>query len=441
MTKDLMTHKKKLKSSYDLIVIGGGTSGVAAAVTASKKGVHTLLIEKNSFLGGAMTGALVSPMMKNIDNTDKNINHSLLNEVLAKLSKTNDSAIHPNGNNGWFNPEMMKIVLDEICIENNVNILLETTAISVKTSDKEITSIKTLNKEGLQKISARYYIDATGDGDIAKLSGINCYEVSKEEHQSISLRFNMSGVNIQELSNWLLKIDKNRAITSSYTSKNNQVLLTTAYTWDKNDWALKPIFQKAIKNGDLTKEDSAYFQIFSIPGQNSTITFNCPRIHSDKFINPLNAKDRSNAYIRGRKQIFRLANFCKKYIKGFQDAYISNIANDLGIRVSRRISGDYILTKDDIKTAKKFPNPVLRSNYPLDIHSDKKNESTLEELNKKEYYEVPKASLYSKDVQNLIIIGKSISADFMAQSSLRIQPNCWCMGEYAGNLIYKLMKG
>lgn len=88
----------------------------------------------------------------------------------------------------------------------------------------------------------------------------------------------------------------------------------------------------------------------------------------------------SNPYIEGRRSILRLSKFCKKYFTGFKNAYISSIANTLGIRVSNRVKGKYIYTQDDLKEGKKFDNPVVISNYPIDIHSDKKDSSTLEKF-------------------------------------------------------------
>ena len=162
---------------------------------------------------------------------------------------------------------------------------------------------------------------------------------------------------------------------------------------------------------------SNYFQVFSIAGTSDSVAFNCPRLVGNV----------DNYYIAGRSAIWRIAQFCKKYLKGFENAYISNIANSLGIRVSNRVEGKYIYTHDDLINGKTFDTPVLTSNYPIDIHSDKKDGSTLQKVYKE--YQLPLESLKVSDYDNLYVIGRCISADFKAQGALRIIPSCFSMGE------------
>ena len=132
-----------------------------------------------------------------------------------------------------------------------------------------------------------------------------------------------------------------------------------------------------------------------------------------------------NPYIEGRASILRLSNFCKKYLPGFKNAHISSIANSLGVRVSNRVRGKYIYTVEDLRNGKTFEKPVVISNYPIDVHSDKKDSSKLEKVYKE--YQLPIESLIVKD--NLFVIGRCISADFEAQAALRIIPSCFSMGE------------
>ena len=138
-------------------------------------------------------------------------------------------------------------------------------------------------------------------------------------------------------------------------------------------------------------------------------------------------KNSSEAYKEGRLSILRLSNFCKKYLPGFKNAYISSIANTLGIRVSRRVKGKYIYTYEDLISGKIFDKPVLISNYPVDVHSDKKDCSILEKVNVE--YQLPLESLMVEGFDDVFVIGKCISADFKAQAALRIIPSCFSMGE------------
>jgi len=444
---------------FDVIVAGGGTSGAAAAVSAAKCGLKVLVIEKNGFLGGTSTASLVTPMMKNLIDKETNLTEGLYLEVLSRLEQSGDSAVHSDGNPGWFNPEMMKCVLDDMCAENNVKVLFETVVTEVKTEKGKVVSIKCHSRSGFMEYKAKYYIDATGSAELSALAGADFSLGNNEElfnrlndsiyennlegidhsHQTFSLRFNMSGIDLDTFGSWIMEIDADSGVSSFEKNEKGQILLTTAHTWEGNNWKLRPFFLKAVEEGVLNQEDGAYFQIFSIPGQKGTLSFNCPRIFSEKTLHPLNAEDISYAYTEGRKQIRRIADFCRKYLPGFEEAFICQIAPELGIRDSRRIAGQYKLTKEDILNCKKFQYPCAKSNYPIDVHSKEEDKSRLEFLPEKDYYEIPMESLIPKNINNLIVVGKTVSAEFEAQASLRIQPNCWSMGEAAGKYLYEVI--
>ena len=405
---------------YDVIVIGGGTAGVACAYTAAKLGLKTLIIEKNSFLGGSITSSLVIPAMKTSKNS---INNVFFNLLYKELEAVNGSITYCDGNKGWFNPELTKIILDKML--SCVDILFETEIIEIKEKlSSYIVSVYDDNqKHGKNKlllyIESNNIVDATGDAKICQKLNCEFLDDNSENYsQPTNLRFIMSGINTKKFSSWITKLDKNRDITTSCVVDGINYC-STAYTWDSSvKWALEPIFNKAIADNVITEEDSNYFQLFSVAGTNDSIAFNCPRLLN-------NRQTRSEAYIEGRERILRISQFCKKYLKGFENAYISSIANTLGLRVSKRVKGKYIYTVSDIKSGKKFKNPVVISNYPIDVHSNKKDGSKLEKLYQE--YQLPLESLIVKD--NLFVIGRCISAEFEAQAALRIIPSCFSMGE------------
>lgn len=409
---------------YDLIVVGGGTSGVAAAISAARLGLKTLIVEKNSFLGGAMTGGLVTPMMNNISLED---NNTLICELLNRLILTGDSAKYMDDNPGWFNPEIMKCVLDDLCVESNVDVLFDSFLQEVHVECEKISKIGIFFQGEIKYIESNYFIDATGDALLSKMAGISFDFGSNGKTQPLSLRFIMSGVDTLKFADFLEGVDSDESVTSVDRS-NMQIQFTTAFTWDKNDYALNDLFQKALESGIITSAEAKYFQVFSIPGQPSSVAFNCPRLDFD--FNPLDHLDVSKAYIEGRKSIRRIADFCVKMLPGFEESYVSNIANNLGVRDSRRVIGKYVLTQDDV--GKQVENIAARSDYPFDIHSNEEGKSV---LSGKHYYEVPLECLQVNELNNLFVIGRCISADFLMQSSLRIQPNCFAMGEFIGRYI------
>lgn len=404
-------------NEYDVVVAGGGTAGCACAYIAAKQSLKVLLIEKNTFLGGSITSSLVVPAMKTSPNA---INTEFFDTLYEKLSKINGAITYCDGNKGWFNPELTKIVLDEMLTSAGVNIIFE---VNIKEIEEKLSSyIVTIEsdntciplKELFTPIEAKYIVDATGDAKICEK--LNCEFLENEnKNQPVNLRFIMSGVNTEQFAKWLMDYDKDREVTTSCKIDGN-TYLSTAYTWDKGKkWGLEPLFKKGIEDGVIKEEDSNYFQIFSIAGTADSIGFNCPRL--------LNTSQ--NPYIAGRASILRLANFCKKYFPGFNNAHISSIANSLGVRVSRRVKGKYVYTQEDLKTGKQFETPVVISNYPIDIHSDKKDCSKLEKVYQE--YQLPIESLIVKD--RLFVVGRCISADFEAQAALRIIPSCFSMGE------------
>lgn len=428
-------------NKYDVIVVGGGTAGCAAAYTAGKLGLKTLLIEKNIHLGGTITSALVVPAMKS---GEHQINTDFYNDLITELHNIGGQATYQN-NPGWFNPELTKIALDNLMVKANVEVFFDTHIRDIVIENREVKAviiskemlsvcndkIEEQNKNLLVSIETRYIIDATGNCEIGKLCGCEFLE-KQDEQQPVSLRFMMGGVDVPHFAVWLKNYDNDRNVTT-VEDVNGFIHLSTAYTWDKDKkWALAPLFEHAVQTGVLKDHDRNYFQIFTVAGMPSTIAFNCPRIID--YTETLQVANMSKALLLARRNIFRLANFCRIYFPGFENAYISNIADMLGVRVSRRIKGKYVYTLEDVKSGKTFENPVVVSNYPVDVHSEKRDKSTLQTVKD---YTLPIESLMSADIDNLFVAGRCISADFMAQGALRVQASCFSMGEGVAKYIAK----
>lgn len=408
---------------YDAVIIGGGAAGCACAYNLGINGKKVLLIEKNIYLGGLMTGGLVTPFMK----TSKNqINTQFLTDFKNELKKLNGIITYTDGNDGWFNPELAKIVFDKLMSKANVDVRFDTMVSSASIENNKVSSITISSKILSECIKSRYYIDASGNCDFSKIC--NCNFINKnDELQPVNLRFIMSNVNIDEFGKWLSDFDNDRNVTT-VCNINGITHLSTAYTWDTDkQWALKPLFDKAVEDGVIKNEDRNYFQLFTIPNMPNSIAFNAPRIYTQNVIDPISSKEFSTAVKLGREAIYRLSEFCKKYLVGFSNAYISSTADMLGVRVSRRIKGKYVYTIEDLKSGKTFDNPVLISNYPVDVHSTNKNKSVLQKTEVE--YQVPIESLISADIDNLFVAGRCISADFLAQGAIRIIPSCMSMGE------------
>lgn len=417
---------------FDIVVFGGGTSGIAAAYTASKHGLNVLLVEKSDVLGGCITQGLVVPAMK--VNT-AGINTEFFADLVNFSAKY--SAIHTyiDGNRGWFNPELLKIVFDDMLKSVKTNVLFSTTPSGIRFNSSSHDFDITLKHKLLSLyISAKYIVDATAEGEIFKILNYE-FQEKNEKQQAASLRFVISGVDLEKFSDFLLKTDPDRTVTT--VEKNEKIIhLSTACTWDNNkNWALRPYFDNAVTDGVLEYEDTAYFQVFTIPSMPSTLAVNAPRIIlkdyeliSDPFVY-------SRALTQGRERIYRLSKFLQKYFPGFDNSYISHISDTLGLRESNRIKGKYTFVKDDIIHPKKFENIAFVCDYPIDIHSNSKENDVLEYTSNA--YAVPIESLISINNNNLYGVGRIISADFESQAALRTQQSCFSMGEAAVKDIYK----
>ncbi len=415
---------------YDVVIVGGGTSGCACAYNCAKNNLKTLLIEKNNFLGGLMTGGLVVPIMKS---SVEEINCDYYKKLISTTKKYNAQITYKDKNDGWLNPEVLKIVLDEILNFDNLDILFETTVEKVDIKNGIIQNL-ILNSNLLSlPIEATYYVDSTGSGEFSKLCNCEFLDDTETKQQN-SLRFILGNVDLEKFSKFITRIDRDENITNTYRNEidtNNKLHLTTASTWDTSTkWALDKYLQEGVLRGLLKEEDRAYFQVFSVAGGDAQIAFNCPRI--DNHNN--NPYEYSKELLKARRAIWRLYSFSKATFPGFENAIITNIATQTGIREQNRVKTKYIFTKDDLINSKEFENPVLKANYSIDIHSAKKDGSTLQ---KTSTYQLPIESLISNDYDNLFVVGKVIGADFIAHSALRVQKSCMSMGEAIAKYIAK----
>ena len=412
---------------YDVVIVGGGVAGISCAYNCAKKKLRTLLVEKENYLGGDVTGALVVPVMKN---NNSNINCDFYNDLVNYAKKFDSQITYSDGNTGWFNPILIKKVFDQMLKNVGADILFESVPVDFKKNENFIEKVNFSFEALSLPIVSKYFVDATGNAELSKL--LNCeFWSDTQMTQPPSLRFIVSGVDLESLANFLEEIDSDKNVTTTYRI-DSQIHLSTAYTWDTDKkWALAPYFEKAVKEGVLKDTDRAYFQIFTIAGMANSVAFNCPRIQNYDKNNPIES---SNAIIEARASIYRIYNFVKNYIPGFENSYISNIAPKIGKRETKRVKCKYDYTINDLLAQKQFDNPALVSLYPVDIHSDKKDGSTLHKVCS---YMLPIESLKSKDYENLYIIGKIAGTDFKSQAALRVQSSCMSMGEAVAKDIFQ----
>ncbi|MEN6401660.1 MAG: FAD-dependent oxidoreductase, partial [Armatimonadia bacterium] len=192
---------------------------------------------------------------------------------------------------------------------------------------------------------------------------------------------------------------------------------------------IEEIVDRAAEEGVFTAEEGGYVQFFSVPGRPGEVAFNCPRI---TFVNGARAEDLTKVQVQGRRTIPKIIEFCRRYLAGFDNAYLLTTAPLPGIRESRRIVGEYVLTADDCLQPTRFDDRIAKSSYPIDVHNPSGVGVTLKALPRGEYHDIPFRCLVPLEVDDLLVAGRCISTTFEAQAAIRIEPPCRAMGEAAG---------
>lgn len=419
-------------ANAEVIVCGGGTAGAFAALAAAREGRDVLLIEQFGTLGGTATLGLTTPLMSSHIEGNPRCSY-LTNEVkdrLLALGATNDA-----GNE--FDPLLLAVVLEQLCVEAGVKLLYHTFIPEVVTETvngvKRLKAVVLANKAGLSLATAKVFIDATGDGDVSVRAGASYRQGNPEtgKNQPMSLRYILSGVDTVALGQYFRSVVERTGVNKAASVWSDGAGVY-AHCCKSDPVTLTPVFEEAIANGDLTPEDHFYWQMFGLPGCYGSLAFNCPEFFT--HIDGTNPEDLTLAQVNGKRAILRQLAFYRKYFKGFDKAYISAIAPMVGVRESREIDTDYILTAEDILSKKKFPDMFCQNNYPIDIHGESLTNRPLVEPTDdgKPWYEISYRSLLVKGIDNLLVAGRCIGADFIAEASIRIQPTVRSSGEAAG---------
>ena len=410
----------------EVVVCGGGTAGAFAAKAAADMGRDVLIVEQFGSLGGTATNGLVLPIMHT--HIPQNPQCSYISNIVRDKMIALGAA---SANGANFDPIVLKAVLEGMCDEAGVKILLHTFIAETVVNDGKLEAIVVANKNGLGIIKGKMFIDATGDGDICVRAGAGYTKGNPEtgKNQPISLRYMVSNVDIEALGMYVKELIEKSGKNAGASYDNGGVYIACC-AGDK--WTFSEVFDEAIANGDLTEEDKAYWQGFMVTGRDHTLAFNNP-----EFFDETDGTDPTHltkTQIAGKQRILRQLQFYKKYLKGFENAYISDIAAMVGIRESRNIETEYVLSASDLLRRVKFDDMFCQSNYPVDIHGKVLHCESIKDPvdDGKPWYEIPYRSLVVKGFDNLFITGRCLGAEFLAQSSLRVQHSCRASGEAAG---------
>ena len=422
----------------DVCVVGGGSAGTAAAVSAARKGAKVVLVERGISLGGLATQGCVFPCMPTFaEGSDTpyitDLNKRMEKQGVSPFQDVEDSDTFYGGGRGRYIPEYLAFVYDEMCEEAGVDILYNATLVGAVTDEGRIDNCVVQTIEGPGRIQAKVFVDATGDALLSRLVGVTAERGSEKtgRNQPMTLRFEMGGIDAPKVHHFFrddLKDGWKTARGEKVLAKALKEGRFPFVEFDKMKTTEK-FFQGGVARGELTEDDILYIQAFTIPGKTGVMSMNCPEMPPLSF-SSTDAVSISKAVTFGRKMMRRLAGFFINNIPGFEKAYISREASMVGVRESWRIRGKYYMDAEDYLKAHHFPDAVCRTAYPIDIHDVKLD--LFEKLKKGEYYEIPYRALVTNEISNLLVVGRCASGSFAAQASFRIQPTCMSMGEAAG---------
>ncbi len=397
MENNQMTRKifssKQINETFDIAVIGGGLSGVMAAIAAAREGKKVILIEKYGFLGGMATAGLVSPFMPFVEHVSQKIVNAGLFQTMQKEVYELGGSEEPVSR--LFHEEILKIALDRMVDRAGVKLLFHAKMCEVERDGREIRSVSVATVSGMIKICAKVFVDATGNADLCAFAGLP-YEQGRSSDglgQPMTLCFRFGNVD------WS-RFDK-PAATALYNKLQAEGKI-------KNPRENILVFRYVVEN---------------IMHVNST------RIVG---IDPTDVEDVTHAEQVLREQMLELYQFMKENIPGMENCVLLGSAPESGIRESRRIVGYTQITADDVLGVRKFEDRIARGTYSIDIHNPSGTGTVFKKIPPNDYYTIPYSALLPRDADNLIVAGRSICATHEAMSAIRIMPITSCMGEAAG---------
>ena len=380
---------------YDLVVVGGGLAGVGAAVAGARQGLSVMLIEKSNSLGGALSGSLgfpFCPYRAYGGEGNKLLSDGIFTEMRERYEKKTGEEIKIN-----FDTEYFKFVLDDMVSDENVDVLFHATVYDVLKDGRNINGVRVATKAGSMTINADFFIDTSGDGDLFYLAGCD-YLLGREEDnlcQPMTTCFRLCGVDL----------DKYKEEIAS----------------------LQELYKQYRSEGKIKNPRENILIFGGLP--DGMLHFNTTRIVK---MDPTNPFDISKAEIEARKQICEMVDFLKNNSDSFKNCTISSVASQIGVRESRKLRGEHILTANELFDRVMFEDSIALGNYDVDIHSPSGTGTVMKRFDRKYFYSIPYRSLLPKEFDNLLVAGRCISATHEAQSSVRIMPICVCLGEAAG---------
>ncbi|MFY9737707.1 MAG: FAD-dependent oxidoreductase [Candidatus Cybelea sp.] len=410
---------------FDVLVVGGGNAGCAAAIAAARHGARTLLLERYGFLGGTATAAMVGPWMT-FHSAKERIVGGIAQEMVERLMRKGASPGHIADSSDYvatitpFDPEVHKALLFEMMREAGVSLLLHAYFLSAQLDGEAVCGATFATVGGMRSYRATVVIDATADALVAASAGVPTQQGDERGRvQPATLMFRLSHVDLAVLAAYLRE-HPGEMRSSLHPQERIPAALTAVA-------GLKDLWESARADGlvDVPRELVSFF-ISPYPDE---VTVNMTRVVN---IDPLDPDDLTRAEVESRLQAMQLLEFFRQRVPGFADARIAATGTQVGIRESRRIVGRYTLTRDDVLKARRFDDAVARSAYPIDVHNPSGSGTATHRLAPGESYEIPYRALLPVNREQLLVAGRCISTTHEALASTRLTPTVMTLGQAAG---------
>lgn len=400
MTQINYTAAVPVLDSCDVLVIGGGSAGSAAALAAAGTGAKVIVVERYGFLGG--TGAMVLDTFYGFftPRVERKVVGGIPDLVIDGLRARNVLIKRPNtygaGAGYTYDPEALKAVWDDLMRAAGVHLLLHCYFVDALQRGPQVTGAVIGTKRGLRAIEAKFVVDASGDADVVARAG-GPYEDAGAAGtaQALTTTFKM------------INVDVPRAAA-----------FPKAELWQRIEGAA------AEGSYDLPrKEGSSHIT----PHEHTMVT-NMTRIGGVDATDPVAL---SEAEIAGRRQAFEYARFLHDRIPGYEHAVLGSLSTQIGVRESRRVRGEYWLTRDDVLSARKFDDAVAQCGAPIEEHHSG-GDTRWEYLPEGETYDIPLRCLIPQELAGVLVAGRCLSASHDAHASVRSIGQCLAMGQAAG---------
>lgn len=403
-TIDEAARKTRVTAETDILVVGGGPAGINAAIAAKRLGADVTIVEKGGFFGGTMTtvtlGNICGPYtVKGSDVIP--VVQGIPAELIQRLQKCGGGSL-PRIWKGTatiaFDILSMKLICDEMVTEAGVNVLFHALATDIVMDDNQLKGIIVETKAGREALLAKIVIDATGDADVSARAGVPFATPPLDQLQFSTLTFRWSNVD-----------------TSKYSLVSRE--------------QMAECLEQAVQAGiDLPRTHGTGH----ITPRAGEVHCNVTRVGKDgRAINPLDPLELTYAELEGRRQVLLYQEAFRRFVPGFENAYVNDSGALIGIRESRLIKGEYTLQKDDVMHCRKFEDGIACSAWPLEIHGADRGTEWIW-LPEGEHYNIPLRTLIPVGVDNLLVAGRSLSATHEAHASARAGGVSMALGQAAG---------